>query len=265
MMMLAPYLVHAFNTAKESENKIHDDTVAARFGFTGGLVPGVDVYAYMTHQAVAKWGRAWLEHGTAECRFGKPVYDGEIAEVEASVIEGGIGISVTSKGESCATGMAGLPAAEAAPDLAAWPVVPVPEDRAPASEASLPVGGWLNARAVECTPAFVRQYLHDVRETLPLYAEEGLVHPGTVLRLCNFLLGNNVVLGPWIHVGSKLRNFAAARVGDGLTARAKVISNHMHKGHKFVVLDALVVANNTTVIARVEHTAIYLPRQVAAA
>ena len=79
--MLAPYLVHAFNTAKESENKIHDDSVAARFGFTGGLVPGVDVYAYMTHQAVAKWGRAWLEHGTAECRFGKPVYDGEIAEL----------------------------------------------------------------------------------------------------------------------------------------------------------------------------------------
>ena len=39
----------------------------------------------------------------------------------------------------------------------------------------------------------------------------------------------------------------------------------MHKGHKFVVLDALVVANNTTPIARIEHTAIYLPRQVAAA
>ena len=136
--MPAPYLVHAFNTAKASENKIHDDTVAARFGFTGGLVPGVDVYAYMTHQAVAKWGRAWLEQGTAECRFGKPVYDGEIAEVEASIIEGGIGISVTSKGDSCATGMAGLPAPEAAPDLGGWPVVPVPEDRPPASEASLP-------------------------------------------------------------------------------------------------------------------------------
>ena len=118
---------------------------------------------------------------------------------------------------------------------------------------------------VACTPEYVRQYLLDVRETAPLYAEEGLVHPGTVLRLCNYVLGNNVVLGPWIHVGSKLRNFAAARVGDTLTARAKVISNHVHKGHKFVVLDALVIANNTTPIARVEHTAIYLPRQVAAA
>ena len=84
MPMLAPYRVEAFNTAKESENKIHDNATAARFGFTGGLVPGVDVYAYMTHQAVAKWGRDWLERGTLECRFGKPVYDGEIAEVGVS-------------------------------------------------------------------------------------------------------------------------------------------------------------------------------------
>ena len=33
---LAPYSVVAFNAAKLSENKMHDDTVAKRFGFTGG-------------------------------------------------------------------------------------------------------------------------------------------------------------------------------------------------------------------------------------
>ena len=44
---LAPYRVSAFNTAHDSENKIHDDDVARRFGFQGGLVPGVEVYAYM--------------------------------------------------------------------------------------------------------------------------------------------------------------------------------------------------------------------------
>jgi hypothetical protein len=59
----APYQVEAFNTSKASENKIHDDAVARRFGFSGGLVPGVDVYGYMTHQPVARWGRAWLERG----------------------------------------------------------------------------------------------------------------------------------------------------------------------------------------------------------
>src|SRR5882757_6395109 len=43
------YRVSAYNTAKQSENKMHDDTVAKRFGFSGGLVPGVDVMAYMMH------------------------------------------------------------------------------------------------------------------------------------------------------------------------------------------------------------------------
>ena len=55
-MSLQPYRVSAYNTAKASENKIHDDATARRFGFNGGLVGGVHVYAYMTHQPVAALG-----------------------------------------------------------------------------------------------------------------------------------------------------------------------------------------------------------------
>ena len=51
---LETYRVSAHNTSKLSENKIHDDTVARRFGFSGGLVPGVDVMAYMMHLPVAQ-------------------------------------------------------------------------------------------------------------------------------------------------------------------------------------------------------------------
>ena len=39
MSVTAPYKVQAYNTARDSENKMHDDTVARRYGFTGGLVP----------------------------------------------------------------------------------------------------------------------------------------------------------------------------------------------------------------------------------
>ena len=48
-MTIERYRVSAYNTAKQSENKMHDDTMARRFGFSGGLVPGVDVMAYMMH------------------------------------------------------------------------------------------------------------------------------------------------------------------------------------------------------------------------
>ena len=102
-----------------------------------------------------------------------------------------------------------------------------------------------------------------MREANPLYAEEGLVHPGIILRACNWAVSHNVVLGPWIHVGSKIQNFAAARVGDTLSVRARIERNYEHKGHRFVELDVLVLARETSPVARVAHTAIYLPRQIA--
>ena len=107
---LEPYRVTAYNTSKQSENKIHDDTVARRFGFSGGLVPGVDVMAYMIHLPVAKWGRAFLERGLIDARFVKPVYDGEIAELAADESNGVLSIQVHSRGQLCATGTASLPA-----------------------------------------------------------------------------------------------------------------------------------------------------------
>ena len=73
----------------------------------------------------------------------------------------------------------------------------------------------------------------------------------------------NVKLGPWIHVGSTLQQIAPGAVGDTLTVRAKVTGNADRKGHKFVDLDAVVVANGKTALARILHTAIYAPREAA--
>ena len=58
-----------------------------------------------------------------------------------------------------------------------------------------------------------RKYLADVREELPLYAELGIAHPGWVLRLANRILSGNVVLGPWIHVGSAVRHHGLVHDG----------------------------------------------------
>src|SRR5690348_13156111 len=107
---LETYSVQAYNTAKRSENKMHDDTVAKRFGFSGGLVPGVDVMAYMMHLPVAKWGRAFLERGWIEARFVKPVYDGDTTELRGELRDGVLSIEVESRGQLCATGTASLPA-----------------------------------------------------------------------------------------------------------------------------------------------------------
>jgi hypothetical protein len=258
--------VEAYNTATVSENKIHDDTVAKQFGFAGGLVPGVDVYAYMTHLPVARWGRAWLERGTAECRFSRPVYDGDRVSVSATEGDGALDIRLESRGVLCATGSAALPeAASVPPSLGKFEKVPERANRPAADAHSLAVDTWLGIEPVPATPELAAQYLDDTRETLPLYSAEGLVHPVAVLRMCNFALTRNVTFGPWMHVGSKLQHFAAAKIGDAFGVRARVTGNYEHKGHLFVDIDALVLTNDTTPIARVSHISIYRPRQLAAA
>src|SRR5262245_51660746 len=102
------YRVAAYNLSHASENKIHDDTVAQKLGFAGGLVPGVEVYAYACHPVVQRWGRAWMERGRMECRFLKPVYDGRIAEVVPRETAAGLDIEVHSEGVLCATARASL-------------------------------------------------------------------------------------------------------------------------------------------------------------
>src|SRR5215472_8463765 len=122
---LGPYRVEAFNTSRQSDNPIHDDAVARRFGFAGGLVPGVDVYGYLTRLPVARWGRAWLERGTAECRFLKPVYDGESVTLSAVETAAGLELRAESRGLVCATGHAALPA-RAAPAVESFAAPPPP-------------------------------------------------------------------------------------------------------------------------------------------
>ncbi len=265
MTSIEPYNVSAYNTAKESENKMHDDTVAKRFGFNGGLVPGVDVMAYMMHLPVKKWGRAFLERGLIEARFVKPVYDGENAVVSGEENDGVLTIAVESRGQVCATGSASLPAS--APPVAAadfTETAPVAE-RKPVDVTSYVAGQWLGTAPRAWAGDAASGYLTDVRESDPIYARERLGHPGLLQRVMNRVLVDNAVLGPWIHVGSRMQLLAAARSGDELTARAKVTGNYEKKGHRFVELDAMIVANGTIPVAHCQHTAIYQPREQAAA
>lgn len=262
---LGPYRVEAFNASKESENKIHDDAVARQFGFRGGLVPGVDVYAYMTHLPVERWGRAWLEHGTADCRLLKPVYDGDTAIVTATESPAGLDLKIESHGEVCVTGTAALPVEPAGPpaDFGEGPAPPA--ERPAASEETLAVGTRFAITPFRVTGQYADGYLRTVRETAPLYAREGLVHPGTILHIGNWALRHNVVLGPWMHVGSTVQHFSAARIGDEMTARAVVTANYERRGHRFVELDMLVYAGRERPVARIGHVAIYRPRQLASA
>ncbi|MEQ1787085.1 MAG: hypothetical protein ABL966_08545, partial [Acidimicrobiales bacterium] len=162
----------AFNTATASANKIHDDAVAQRFGFRGGLVPGVDVYAYLCQPPVEAWGLSWLERGTMRARFHQPVYDGHRVEITPGA-DGEL-VLHDDTGVRCADATATLPdAAAAAPDVGHWPDVDQVDDPPPAAPEVLVPGTAFGLAPHGFHADRHGESLADVRATSPLYAAEG--------------------------------------------------------------------------------------------
>ena len=257
----------AHNTATQSDNKIHDDAVARRLGFTGGLVPGVDVYAYLTHPPAEAWGLEWLERGSLRARFELPVYDGDrvrVVPVEERRDHDGRHVDLevrNSHGERCAVGTASLPdTPPAAPAATEWATVEQVRDRPDASPDSLVVGTAFGLDEHGFHADRASEYLGDVRETATIYRDAGIAHPGWLLRDANYVLARNVRLGPWIHVESAAQHFRLVTDGQTVRTRATVTAEWEHKGHRFVTLDVGILADGA-VAARVAHTAIYAPRQ----
>ena len=271
-----PYEVVARNLAPESENKIHEDDVARRYGFAGGLVPGVVVHAYLAHPPAEQWGPAWVEGGGLHARFQRPVYDGEAITIDP--LEGG-GLAVHNpSGDAAAVAEVyppgvgpaevyapgvGPPGVGPAVDLARWPHLPLParEQRPPASAEAFAAHPILGALDAYYRHALGELYLDAISEPLPLFREEGVAHPGWLIAQANYVLAANVALGPWIHVESDVRHLGLVHDGDLVSTRAIVVGTSERKGHRFVELDVLIVDGAERPILRARHVAIYEPRR----
>jgi acyl dehydratase len=267
---LPEYQVRAHNASIHSANKIHDDTVAKEYGFAGGLVPGVTVFAYMARPVVEAFGDDWLSRGRMDARFLRPFYEGETATIRASVREIDANgpvlelAALNDAGDTCATGSAcWLAEGSPALDLAGFPETPLETPKPPASEAwfrAHPVLGTLHDifRTGEPNDA----YLAEVADDLPLWHGAGApAHPGYLLRKANDSLSRNVELGPWIHVSSEVHYLGTVTDGDRLDTHGRVLDVFERKGHRFVDLDVLVVRNTEAPAMRAHHTAIYEPRR----
>jgi acyl dehydratase len=261
---LLPYTVWAHNTSADSENKIHDDAVAAEYGFRGGLVPGIAVYAYMTVPVVEGLGPEWLERGSMHVRFHKPFYEGDRVTVRRSVEAGSMTLTAErDEGVVAATASAALMDASLRPSktlLSNYPDMPLPaaESRLPAAQEHLTPGldlGTLKHRldfAQDQAPL-----LEKIGERLLIYGgSEAVAHPYVLLALANRFLMQNVKLGPWIHTESDLTNWSVARDGEEIAVRGHIAECYERKSHEFVVLD-LLLACGDRIVQQVRHTAIY--------
>lgn len=233
--LLPVYRLRAVNTAPDSENKMHDDSVAAQYGFRGGLVPGITVYGYMM-KPVVEHAPEWLEHGSMKVRFLEPFYDGDPVVVRAeNADDGSIRIvAYREDGPVCATGTASI-VHSIVPEPRIIPEQPLPNERPlPGRDSVLP--GALLGTVVE---------------------QIDTTAPERLLRFSNEVLMRNFKLGPWIHVGSEVNNWSAARVGDEISARGRIHDRFDRKGHEFVVADVMLLAGGGGLVQTVRHTAIY--------
>lgn len=260
------YHVRAHNTATASENRIHDDATAARYGFRGGLVPGVTIYGYMTVPVVERFGRAWLERGAMQVRFMQPVYEGDDVTVKA-VADASSKLSLTAErgdGIVYAVATATISESQPTPSISDYPLASLPADdeRPVAARDSFIIGAALGTLR-ETLNLKDTSRLDRLDERLAIYRGEApLAHPVALLELSNHLLMRNFKLGPWIHVASELVNYDAAYDTEVIEARGRITDCFERKGHEFVVLDVLLTAGGNRVIQQVRHTAIYRPRFV---
>ncbi|MGE3536090.1 MAG: hypothetical protein AB7N91_01490 [Candidatus Tectimicrobiota bacterium] len=265
---LPQHTLIAHNDAAASANKIHDDTVAQQYGFRGGLVPGVSVYAYMTYPLVQSFGIDWLTRGKAQVRFSKPIYEGDRVTVGATVTTAAddqIDLDISgsnAEGLACGLGTAQLPAAEQCPPESTC--VPAGAESAapvPVSWDAVVVGQPLSVRRLQISQTENEEYCRLHADDLTIYrGPQGLVHPGILLRQCNRALSEHFILGPWIHVGSEITTYRPCQIGASLEIRAVPIDKFEKKGHAFTVLDVLLLVEGA-VAQRVQHTCIFRPRQ----
>jgi acyl dehydratase len=254
--------ITAFNTATASENRIHDDATAAKFGFTGGLVPGVDDFAYMQHGPVKLFGREWLSEGGMRAKFLAPIYDGDEATLEATILaRDELVLKLTSRGQLCGDGSAVRRIEGEAPEIPPRGRHPDEDKRPKASMASLPVGLVLGYPLEPYTQADGAEHLEHVREDADLYDGGRICNPGWMLRRANYILMANVMLGPWIHYESDVRLHGLLVDGQTADVRAVVVDNYDRKGHLTVALDFAVLADGEPKMSG-RHVAIYEPRQV---
>jgi len=258
------YQISAINDALTSENRIHSDDIARKYGFTGALVSGVSIFGYLTHPLAATLGENWFRNTAAEVKFLKPAYEGDLLDIRLKALKEGqrdhIQVSVSNPAGTLLAQLesqtgSDLPAVDSLADIAAE-----------GTESTRPEISWDLIEPGRPAPRYEflvsnerqQEALTLMRDDLALYRQGGnpLIHPYLLLKECNNALMRMFVLPAWIHVGSRLIMRDPVRVGEPLEIVTVPIEKWERKGHQFVRL-YIAFRNSSRVALEVWHTAIF--------
>jgi hypothetical protein len=261
--LLPEYRIKASIDADTRGNLIHDDEYARRCGFRSGIVPGVSIYAYMAHTLIEFLGKEWLERGSADIRFVRPIYEGEEIRVSGALVsvepDGTPKLDFqasNNQGVICGLGTAQLPHGAPSPE----PGDPeYPARRAklhrPISLELLREGDVLVPVTSEFTWNVHWQYCQKaIRDHHPLF--QRVMHPGWLATQATRILSENFAIAAWIDVSLQVRNFHLQDSECLVETRGRVQGKFERNGDHYVVLDLAAFAESRF-LQTIRYTAIF--------
>lgn len=252
---MGSYRVTAKNFSEASENRIHSDDVARRYGFEGALVPGVAVFGYLTHPVVERLGEAWLTASTSQVRFLRPAYEGDALEISlAEAADGWHARCHNAAGTLLAELVTESGPMAAAEDQSIFAAATKPAERVDMNWQTVVEGQPFTPWHWQITEDGNSTYASQVFDEQPIYRTAA--HPHWLLGIANRALTREFVMPAWIHVGSTVRFRKLLRVGDTVEVRAVPLEKWERKGHQFVKL-YLAYVRGETVTTEIFHTAIF--------
>ena len=248
--------VVARNHAEASENRIHSDAAARRYGFAGALVPGVAVYAYLTRPLVARFGEDWLSRSQSEVRLFKPAYDGDTLQITAAP-DGDDWLTRCRNAQGDVLAELRSRFVETLP-----PAAPPDGFDAPPKDDARPEISWDAVRPGQpfrpwhwqITQDANRAWAEQVADDLPVYTHAA--HPHWLLGIANRALTREFVMPAWLHVGSEIQFRRLLRLNDTVEVRAIPLEKWERKGHAFLRV-YLALYRDDELTTEIRHTAIF--------
>lgn len=264
MPTIANQQILALNDAQESENRIHSDEIAEKYGFEGALVSGVNVFGYLTQPLVKAFGETFLSKGMMDVLFIKPAYQDDLLTLNTEQMK-----SETSQ-RNCVTSISNennklLAKLESWLPLELPPINPLAQMKCPDKVVDRPEIEWDSITLNEPAPAYSwqpsaeknQEHIDAQRDRSPLYrGDSAYLHPYFFLDACNRALMRLYILPAWIHTGSKICLRSPLKVGQAIEIRTMPVKKWKHKGHQFIKLYIAMWVEGS-VAAEVEHTAIF--------
>jgi acyl dehydratase len=252
---MSGYQVVAQNFSRDHENKIHSDEIAKKYGFKGGLVPGVAVWGHLTHPLVDLLGEDWLAGSVSNVRFFKPAYHGDHLEITCAQDSAGYHVQCLHKEILLAELHSSLPSElPACEDQTVFDTSAKSRDRGEIQWETVVENQPFEPWHWQVTEDSNQAYSEQVSDTLPIY--RACAHPHWLLSVANRALTREYIMPAWIHAGSEIRFRELLRVGDTIEVKAVPLEKWRRKGHEFIRL-YLAYRRNGRIAAEIFHTAIF--------